>query len=64
MPTTHAVSPQEEEMSTHHLQLVAEYGEIRPRLTCTATPDSVCRRRPVDTDQESWTDIARGEGSE
>ena len=43
-------------MSTHHLQLVAEDGEIRPRLTCTATPDSVCRRRPVDTDQESWTD--------
>ena len=43
-------------MSTHHLQLFAEDGEIRPRLTCTATPDSVCRRRPVDTDQESWTD--------
>ena len=43
-------------MSTHHLQLFAEDGEIRPRLTCTATPDAVCRRRPVDTDQESWTD--------
>ena len=43
-------------MSTHHLQLFAEDGEIRPRLTCTATPDSVCHRRPVDTDQESWTD--------
>ena len=43
-------------MSTHHLQLFAEDGEIRPRLTCTATPDSVCRRRPVDPDQESWTD--------
>ena len=46
----------EEAMSTHHLQLFAEDGEIRPRLTCTATPDAVCRRRPVDTDQESWTD--------
>ena len=45
-------------MSTHHLQLFAEDGEIRPRLTCTATPDAVCRRRPVDTDQESWTDDA------
>lgn len=43
-------------MSTHHLQLFAEDGEIRPRLTCTATPDAVCRRRPVDPDQESWTD--------
>ena len=43
-------------MSTHHLQLFAEDGEIRPRLTCTATPDAPCRRRPVDTDQESWTD--------
>ena len=42
-------------MSTHHLQLFAEDWEIRPRLTCTATPDAVCRRRPVDTDQESWT---------
>ena len=39
-------------MTTHHLQLFAEDGEIRPRLTCTATPDAVCRRRPVDTDQE------------
>ena len=61
MPTIHAVSdriphPQEEAMSTHHLQLFAEDGEIRPRLSCTATPDAVCRRRPVDTDQESWTD--------
>ena len=45
-------------MSTHHLQLFAEYGEIRPRLTCTATPDALCRRRPVNVnpDQESWTD--------
>ena len=43
-------------MSTHHLQLFAEDGEIRPRLTCTATPDSVCRRRPVDPGLESWTD--------
>ena len=45
-------------MRTHHLQLVAEDGEIRPRLTCTATPDALCRRRPVDPDldQESWTD--------
>lgn len=43
-------------MSTHHLQLIAEDGEIRPRLTCTATSDAVCRRRPVDPDQESWTD--------
>lgn len=43
-------------MSVHHLQLVAEDGEIRPRLTCTATPDSPCRRRPVDPDRESWTD--------
>lgn len=43
-------------MSVHHLELVAEDGEIRPRLTCTATPDAPCRRRPVDPDQESWTD--------
>ena len=34
-------------MSTHHLQLFAEDGEIRPRLTCTDTPDAVCRRRPA-----------------
>ena len=43
-------------MSTHHLQLFAEDGEIRPRLTCTATPDAVCRLRPVDPDQDSWTE--------
>ena len=43
-------------MSTHHLQLFAEDGEIRSRLTCTATPDAVCRRRPVDPELESWTD--------
>ena len=28
-------------MSTHHLQLFAEDGEIRSRLTCTATPEGV-----------------------
>jgi hypothetical protein len=43
-------------MSVHHLELFAEDGEIRPRLTCTATPDAPCRRRPLDPDQESWTD--------
>lgn len=43
-------------MSAHHLELAAEDGEIRPRLTCTATPDAPCRRRPVDPDLESWTD--------
>lgn len=43
-------------MSVHHLELFAEDGEIRPRLTCTATPDAPCRRRPVDPDLESWTD--------
>ena len=43
-------------MSTHHLQLFAEDGEIRSRLTCTATPDAPCRRRPVDPELESWTD--------
>lgn len=43
-------------MSVHHLQLFAEDGEIRSRLTCTATPDAVCRRRPVDPELESWTD--------
>jgi hypothetical protein len=43
-------------MSTHHLQLFAEDGWIQPRLTCTATPDAACRRRPVDPELESWTD--------
>lgn len=40
-------------MSVHHLELFAEDGEIRPRLTCTATPDAPCHMRPTDG-REEW----------
>lgn len=40
----------------HHLEMHADRGEITLRLTCTATPDAPCRRRPTNPDAETWTD--------
>lgn len=40
----------------HFIELYADRGEIAPRLVCIATPDALCRRRPVNPDAETWTE--------
>ena len=41
----------------HYLQVVSYDGsDPSLRLMCTAPPDAMCRRRPVDPYLESWTD--------
>ena len=39
----------------HHLTLTVEHGELRRGFTCSAPPDALCRRRPVDEYAEFWT---------
>jgi hypothetical protein len=41
-------------MSVHKLEVVAEGGELRFELRCTATAGADCRMRPTD-DRESWS---------
>jgi len=40
-------------MSVHKLEIVANGGELRLELRCTAVKGADCRQRPLD-DRESW----------
>ena len=40
-------------MSVHKLVVVADCGELRLELRCTAARGADCRQRPID-DRESW----------
>jgi len=40
-------------MSIHKLEIVADRGELRLELRCTAAKGADCRMRPTD-DRESW----------